>query len=257
MSHARALFRGVPAPITAAIAAAWALALAAQINGSAELFGHDRLIQGGLPLAHAFAIHLTAWQAMIVAMMLPTSLPLIRMFAVAAAGQQHPGRATAALLGGYASIWALFGALAFAADTALHAGIEASPALSSVEWAIGGLTLALAGAYQFSALKDACLRQCRHPGPFLLHHYQRGVRGALALGARHGVFCLGCCWALMLLMFAVGTANLIWMALLTAITVHEKTHPRGRDGVPVTGIALLGTASIVLPYSAWAAGILD
>jgi predicted metal-binding membrane protein len=114
--------------------------------------------------------------------------------------------------------------------------------------------LALAGAFQFTSLKDACLDKCRHPSQFLRRYYRRGPAGGFQLGARHGVFCVGCCWALMLVMFAAGVASLVWMALLTAVMVHEKTQPSGARAVPVTGVALLGAASVVLLYSAYAAG---
>ena len=256
MATARGLTAGVPAPVTAAIAAAWALALGAQASGNAELLGHDWLLGGGLATGEAFAVHLAAWQTMVAAMMLPTALPLIRMFSAAAARQPRPRAAMGTFLGGYVVVWGAFGALAFTGDLALHAAIEASAALASTEWAIGGATLALAGGFQFSRLKDACLRKCRHPWPFLLHHYERGTAGALRLGIRHGGYCLGCCWALMLVMFAVGVASLVWMAALTAVMIHEKTRPRGREGVPVTGTALLAAAAIVLPYSAWSQGLL-
>ena len=87
----------------------------------------------------------------------------------------------------------------------------------------------------------------------MLRHYRRGVGGGFRLGARHGAFCVGCCWALMLVMFAVGVASLVWMAVLTAVMVHEKTRPAGRRAVPVTGVALLAAASTVLAYGAYAA----
>ena len=88
----------------------------------------------------------------------------------------------------------------------------------------------------------------------MLRYYKRGVGGGFRLGARHGAFCVGCCWALMLVMFAAGVANLVWMALLTALMVHEKTRPAGRRAVPVTGITLLAMSSVVLLWSAYAAG---
>ena len=113
--------------------------------------------------------------------------------------------------------------------------------------------LALAGAFQFTKLKDACLDKCRHPAQFMMRYYGRGPRGGLQLGMRHGAFCVGCCWALMLVMFAAGVASLIWMALLTGVMIHEKTRPAGARAVPVTGVALLAAASVVLAYSAAAA----
>jgi predicted metal-binding membrane protein len=245
---------GLAPPILIAIAAAWAAAVAAQAAGASALLHHDALLVGGPPPLLAGLLFLLAWQVMIVAMMLPSSLPLVRMFAVASSNAPHRSRAMAAFLGGYALVWSAFGALAFALDAGLHAAVAASPWLHAREWAIGGSVLALAGAFQFTPWKDACLDKCRHPAQFLTRHYARGARAGFRLGARHGAFCVGCCWALMLVMFAAGVASLLWMALLTALMVHEKTRPAGRRAVPVTGVALLGLASVVLLYSGFAAG---
>jgi predicted metal-binding membrane protein len=244
---------GLPRPILIAIAAAWLTAVAAQVAGTAALLHHDALIEDGPPLVFAGVLSLLAWQVMIAAMMLPSSLPLVRLFGAASARAPHRSRAMAAFLGGYALVWSAFGALAFMMDAALHEAVDASPWLHDHEWAIGGSVLALAGAFQFTSLKDACLDKCRHPAQFLMRYYERGVGGGFRLGARHGAFCVGCCWALMLVMFAAGVASLIWMALLTAIMIHEKTRPTGARAVPVTGVALLAMASIVLAYSAYAA----
>jgi len=193
---------------------------------------------------------------MIAAMMLPTSLPLMRLFSRASAGQPRPRTAMAGFLGGYALVWSGFGALAFGFDFALHTAVDANAGLHSYEWLIGGSVLAVAGAFQFTSLKDACLDKCRHPAQFLLRFYERGAAGGLRLGARYGAFCVGCCWALMLVMFAAGVASLICMALLTAVMVHEKTHPAGRRAVPVAGVTLLATASVVLLASAYVNGAL-
>ena len=160
----------------------------------------------------------------------------------------------AAFIGGYALVWSAFGLAAFCFDASLHAAVNSSGWLAHHDWWIGGSVLALAGAFQFTSLKDACLDKCRHPAQFLMRFYERGPAGGFRLGARHGLFCVGCCWALMLVMFAAGVASLIWMALLTGVMIHEKTRPMGARAVPVTGAALLGAASIVLIYSAYAAG---
>lgn len=251
----RRLPAGMPAPVLAAVAIAWALAVVVEAAGRADLMAHGGLIDGGLPLTDAFAIHLGAWAAMVVAMMLPTTVPLLRLFRAAAVGQERPAAAVAALVSGYVLVWVAFGALAFGADIGLHAAIESNSTLHSAEWAMPGAALAAGGVFQFTALKDACLRQCRHPAAFLLRHYERGVGGGLRVGVRHGIVCVGCCWALMLVMFAVGVANLIWMAVLTAVMVHEKTRAGGRASVPVTGLALLGAAAAVWAYSAQTAGV--
>ena len=132
--------------------------------------------------------------------------------------------------------------------------VDALPWLSERPWLVAGSVLALAGALQFSEPKERCLSKCRHPGPYLLARYRRGAAAAFRLGFGHGLFCLGCCWALMLVMFAAGVASLVWMALLTAVMVHEKTRSAGDRAVPVTGVSLLGLASVVLLYSAYQAG---
>jgi predicted metal-binding membrane protein len=250
---AAARVRGVPLPIVAAIAAAWAAAIAAETTGASAVLHHDHVLSHGPPSAWAVVGFLAAWQVMVAAMMLPSSLPLVRMFAAASARAAGSGRAMAAFLGGYALVWTGFGALAFAGDFGLHTAVNASSFLTDHEWAIAGSVIALAGLFQFTRLKDACLDKCRHPASFMVRHYRRGARGAFELGTRHGVFCVGCCWALMLVVFALGATNLTLMALLTALMVHEKTRPAGRRVVPVTGVALLAVASVMLAYSAYGA----
>jgi predicted metal-binding membrane protein len=198
----------------------------------------------------AFALFLAAWQAMIAAMMLPSSLPLIRLFAVASARAPARGRAMAAFLGGYSIVWTAFGAVAFAGDAVLHRLLDQTAELRAHQGVIVAALLALAGAVQFTPLKDRCLTQCRHPGAFLIRHYRRGTGSAFTIGGRHGLFCLGCCWALMLVMFVAGAASLIWMAALTALMVYEKTARHGNHTVPLAGIALLAWATLVLVHPA-------
>jgi predicted metal-binding membrane protein len=247
---------GFPWPVLAAISLAWALALASELTGVAPLLNHDALIERGPGAAAGLVLFLLAWQVMIAAMMLPSSLPLLRLFSRASAGQPRPRVAMAGFLAGYALVWSGFGALAFGFDVGVHAAVDANAWVRAHDWVLGGAVLALAGAFQFTSLKDACLDRCRHPGQFLLRFYERGTAGGLRLGARHGAFCVGCCWALMLVMFAAGVASLVWMAVLTAIMVHEKARPAGRRAVPVTGVALLAMASVVFLYSAYESGAL-
>jgi predicted metal-binding membrane protein len=247
---------GIPVVVVAAIAIAWALAITAEVSGVARSLHHDALIHSNLPYGVSLLVFLLAWQSMIAAMMLPSSLPLVRLFAVAAAGQPRSRSAMASFLGGYALVWTGFAWVAFSGDVGIHAGVDAWPWLSDHAWVIAGGTLALAGAFQFSGLKDACLRQCRHPAAYLLGHYERGIGGAYRLGRDHGLYCVGCCWALMLLMFAAGVASLWWMAALTGLMVYEKTAPGGRRAVPIAGVAMLALAALVLAHPGWAPGIL-
>ena len=240
----------VPRPVVAAIVLAWALAIAAEVSGTGTFMHHDALIEGGIPFAVTVALFLIAWQAMIAAMMLPSSLPLVRLLSSAPPADEQPRARIAAFLGGYAGVWTLFALLAFCGDAVVHATVDSSPWLAARPWLIAAGALALAGAYQFTSLKDACLRECRQPGAFLADHYLRRTRDGFRLGWKHGLFCLGCCWALMLVMFAAGMASLVWMAGLTALMVYETSAPR-RRAVPFAGIALLALAGLVLIHPDW------
>ncbi len=237
--------------IVAAIAAAWLLAIAAQISGSGRLVHHDSLIEGGLPIWAALLLFVLAWQAMIAAMMLPSSLPLIRMFAMTSAAQANRGVVMMAFLGGYVVVWTLFGVAAFAGDMVVHRLVDRWGWLASHPWLIAASVLGLAGAFQFSKLKDACLNKCRLPGVYLVQHYRRGGAAAFALGRDHGLFCVGCCWALMLVSFAAGFANLWWMAALTALMVYEKIGLHGKKIVPAVGVVLIVWALLIVAHPPW------
>jgi predicted metal-binding membrane protein len=242
--------RRLPAAIPVAVVAAWAVAIAAELTGRSAQLHHGALIGGG-SLILGLALFLLAWQVMVVAMMLPTAIPMIRGFNVAAANQPRPKAAQLAFLAGYAAVWTEFGALAFAGDLGVHYAVDSWPWLQDHSHVIAAGSLAIAGAFQFSSLKDKCLTECRHPGAFLLRYYRRGTRAAFLLGARHGLFCAGCCWALMLVMFGAGIANLWWMAALTALMVFEKTARGGEKAVPIAGVALLASSLLVLLNPAW------
>jgi predicted metal-binding membrane protein len=241
----------VPRAVVLAIAAAWALALVAELTGTGGRLHHDSLLEGGPPLWVALPLFLLAWQVMVAAMMLPSSLPLLRLFDAVTRRRDAQEHTRVAFVGGYVAVWAAFGAFAFLGDSVVHHVVDATPALSERPWLVAGGVLALAGAFQFSDLKDRCLSKCRHPGPYLLAHYRRGASGAFWLGFGHGVFCLGCCWALMLLMFAVGVAHVAWMAALAALMVYEKTGRHGYRVARVAGVVLLVWAAVVLVHPGW------
>ena len=226
--------------------------MAVEVSGIAGSLHHDSLLEGGPGFGPALLLFLLGWQVMVAAMMLPSSLPLVRMFAAASSGAPDRGRALTAFVGAYAVVWSGFGLLAFLGDAGLHALVASSTWMAANDWAIAPSVLLLAGAFQFTPLKDACLRACRHPASFLRRHYRRGAGGAFSLGARHGLFCVGCCWALMLVMFAAGAVSLIWMAALTALMVHEKTRPAGARTVPLTGTVLLAAGSTLMLWGVYA-----
>jgi predicted metal-binding membrane protein len=239
------------------VVGAWALALFAQMSDRTGDLHHGALIEGGAPVWWSLLLFLLAWQVMIGAMMLPSSLPLIRLFNRTAADQPRAHVVRAAFVGGYLLIWTAFGALAFTGDIFVHQAVDRWTWLAEHTWLIGGSTLLLAGAFQFSDLKKKCLSECRNPGAFLLKHYRRGVGEAFRIGRGHGFFCLGCCWALMLVGFAVGVANLAWMAVLTLVMLFEKTGKGGERGVAPIGVGLMALGVLVLLHPAWLPPLFD
>jgi predicted metal-binding membrane protein len=202
-----------------------------------------RTLPGGGVLVPA-ALSGAAWVLMCMAMMLPTTLPLFAAFDRVASRRPDHGRLLALLGLGYLAVWAGFGVLAHGLHGMLLALVDSVPALAWRGWLIGAAIIALAGAFQFSALKYRCLEKCRSPLSFVIEHW-RGraqARQAFLLGAHHGLFCLGCCWALMLLMFAVGAGSLGWMLLLAAVMAVEKNLPWGRRLSAPLGFSLLAWA---------------
>jgi predicted metal-binding membrane protein len=188
---------------------------------------------------------------MIAAMMLPTTLPMLWLFARVSSGQPRSGLLRAVFVAAYLMVWTGFAVLAFVFDAALHTLAVRAGWPGEHPAVIMGGALLLAGWFQFSRLKERCLEQCRHPASFLIRWYRHGLGPAWSLGVRHGLFCLGCCWALMLLMFAVGVAGVAWMALLTGVMLIEKTARWGKRLVPVVGLLLLLWGNLVLFQPGW------
>ncbi|MGF6507429.1 putative metal-binding membrane protein [Paraburkholderia sp. 32] len=200
----------------------------------------------GASLTIAALLHSVAWLLMIAAMMLPTAFPLFDTFRRMTVARANRRTLMALLIVGYATMWALFGVLAHGFDAALHLVADQSASLLANGWLIGAAIVALAGLYQFSSLKHRCLDKCRSPLMFITEHWRgrSARRESFALGISHGAFCIGCCWALMLLMFAVGTGSVGWMLALGAIMSAEKNFSWGSSIGKPLGIALL-------VWSAW------
>jgi predicted metal-binding membrane protein len=234
------------------IALAWAAALLAALTNQRYLIDHHWLIEeSGLPWLVAALIFLLCWQVMTVAMMVPSSLPMVNLMTYAARKQTRTRAVLAAFLAGYALVWTGFAVAAFVGDTMIHRTVDASPWLADHASLIGATTFTIAGLFQFSPLKDRCLTACRSPLGFFIRYYQQGAAPAWKLGVRHGLFCLGCCWALMLIMFGIGVGSLAWMAGLTGMMVIEKALPGGRRIAPFIGVACLLLAALWLLHPAW------
>lgn len=236
-----------PAVVLWAVAGAcWAVTFALVLTGGVEAAHHDHVLEHDtLPWPLRIAEFLAVWVVMLGAMMLPTVVPLARLFAPVSARAPGPRRARAGLYAGYLAVWTAFAPVALFGDAGLHLLVHSWPWLAAHAGLILGSALLLAGAFQFSPLKNACLTACRNPAAFLWQHYRRGVRGALVLGVRHGVSCVGCCWALMLVMFATGVGGLAWMLGITAVMVAEKTTRWGARLVVPVGVGLLLAGSVL------------
>jgi predicted metal-binding membrane protein len=193
-------------------------------------------------------LYVTGWVVMTVAMMLPTALPLLAIFAGITAGRADRGLLLTLVIAGYLFIWSAFGLLAHAADMGLHAIVASNTWLSFNGWIVGVLILAIAGLFQFSRLKYRCLDKCRTPFSFVNEHWRGRSerRQSFLLGVHHGLFCVGCCWAIMLLMFVVGTGSVGWMLAVGAVMALEKNVAWGRWLSVSLGFALLAASAGVL-----------
>ncbi len=193
------------------------------------------------------------WTLMTVAMMLPTSVPLLVLFQRMTRGGARAAWLLGVVICGYVGVWVLVGAALEAVNRALRAGIARIAWPADAEWIAAGVILAIAGLYQFSPLKYACLEKCRSPLSFLIGRWRGGspTYQALRLGAEHGLYCVGCCWSLMLLMFVVGAGNLGGMLLLGVLMAVEKNYRWGRRLSAPLGVVLTAGGIGVL-VAGWA-----
>jgi predicted metal-binding membrane protein len=239
--------------IWGAITGAWIITvlLVGSGNGS-YIVDHDAVLENRqLGWALTLLLFVGAWQLMTAAMMLPSSMPMMAVFLRVSRRHARPLRSFGAFMFGYFAIWTGFAVAALAGDAGVHWLEDRSALLAERPWLIGGSVLVLAGAFQFSSLKERCLDTCRDPLAFFWSHYVAGKRSAWKLGVRHGLFCLGCCWALMLTMFAVGMGSLAWMTALAGVMVIEKTTRYGnRLATPIGIILIVWGASVTLNF-AW------
>ena len=193
------------------------------------------------------------WCVMMVAMMLPSAGPMILTYARVHQQRAVHGKAVAptwCFVAGYLAVWTGFGLLAAATQLSLQQHLLLSSAMGSVNPTLGGGLLILAGVFQLSPIKQACLSKCRTPLSFLMTEWREGAAGALVTGIRHGGYCLGCCWALMLLMFVGGVMSLLWMAGLALYFLLEKLAPRACSLSRLSGALLIGAGLSLLLITA-------
>ena len=190
------------------------------------------------------------WWVMMVAMMLPSVAPTVLLYATllrrTSAAAEAPAIAWV-FLGGYLLAWAGFGLGACTLQWALEsAGIVSATMMTLLETVPGAVVLILAGSFQFSSLKDTCLSHCRSPAEFIARRRRPGVSGGLLMGLEHGVYCLGCCWVLMVLLFVGGVMNLYWIVGLAAFVALEKLTPFGRIASRLAGAGLILWGTLIL-----------
>ncbi|HEV8257986.1 MAG TPA: DUF2182 domain-containing protein [Casimicrobiaceae bacterium] len=177
-------------------------------------------------LALVFAM----WAIMMIAMMLPSAAPMMLLFAALSQKLRKPRPRSEffAFVGGYVAVWSGFSLLATLMQWSLLEARLVSPMMQASSPSLSGVLLLAAGLYQLTPLKQACLARCRSPLAFLTAEWRKGLRGAFVMGVRHGLFCLGCCWLAMLLLFVLGIMNVVWIVVLAAFILAEKTLPRSR-----------------------------
>jgi predicted metal-binding membrane protein len=223
-------------------AAAWALLI-----GQAGMAGEMGM---GLTMGMAVPVFLGIWVAMMVAMMFPTAAPMILVFARVNATRRERGSAfvpTWIFVAAYLLIWIAFGAVAYVLATAAEGLAASSMWLMENGPRIGGVVLVLAGLYQLSPLKRVCLSKCRSPMQFIMTGWREGRGGAFRMGLEHGLYCLGCCWLLFVILFPLGMMNVAAMALITVLIFAEKSLPLGRQvGLAAAGLLIAYGLLVVL-----------
>ena len=201
-----------------------------------------------------FGLMFLMWAVMMTAMMVPSAAPMVLLFATVnrrRREQQRPYVPTGVFLSGYVLVWCGFAAAATLANWGLHTNSLLSSMMGgSTSAYLGGALLMTAGIFQWSTLKSICLTRCRSPLSFLLSDWREGTGGALRMGLRHGIYCVGCCWILMGLLFVLGVMNLLWIAALAGFVLLEKAASGGRQVGRGTGVLLFAWGALM------AAGVL-
>jgi len=199
-----------------------------------------------------FSLMFFMWAVMMVGMMVPTAMRAVLIYASIAkraSGQGTPVAATYWFVAGYVLIWTTFSLAATIVQGLLDRLGLLSPMMVSVSAALGAALLITAGIYQLSPWKDACLKHCQSPAMYLASHFKPGIGGAIALGSRHGSYCLGCCWAIMALLFLGGVMNLLWIAAITSFVLAEKLLPPKLRIARVSGILMIVGGTVFLSFA--------
>jgi predicted metal-binding membrane protein len=190
----------------------------------------------------ALGWYVGVWVTMMAAMMLPSATPMVLLFDRVAAERRRrgvPAVATSVFVATYLAVWTAYGLVAYG----LFRGVRALD-IGFLEWSRGGpyvagTLVALAGVYELTPIKNVCLRHCRSPLHYVVGHWREGVGGAIRMGAEHGTYCVGCCWALMVVLFALGVMSILWMAVVAAVIFAQKVLPHGDRFAPAFALAFV------------------
>jgi predicted metal-binding membrane protein len=199
-----------------------------------DMTGMDMGMSMAMPQTYSWGVFdllliFTMWAVMMVAMMVPTTAPMVLLFATTnrkRLEQRKPFVSTAVFLSGYLVVWTGFAVFAALAQWLLHNKALMSAMMVSTSAALGGVLLLAAGIFQWTPLKNTCLSHCRSPLDFVVTHWREGRLGAFLMGCKHGIYCVGCCWVLMSILFVTGVMNLFWVALIAGFVLLEKIAPR-------------------------------
>ena len=238
---------GVLAGLAGTTAIAWILTV--QLAGGSSMPVASMDMASAVPSTPPQFLFVSAmWAAMMVGMMVPSATPMVLAYADWTRRGTSGNRpaAVASFLSGYVLVWLGFSVLAAMLQSALErvGVLTATGAISRP--ALGGTVLLLAGLFQVTPWKESCLRRCRTPVGFLIAEWRDGSKGAVVMGVRHGVYCLGCCWLLMAVLFVVGTMHVVWMAAVAGFVLAEKLAPRSLRVSYVAAAVLVGSGAWIL-----------
>jgi predicted metal-binding membrane protein len=234
--------------LVSALAWAYLIRLDGQMSSASESMARMGMTIDAPWSARDFFFTFMMWSVMMVGMMSPSAAPVLMLFSEmgASRGDSHASARSLLFGAGHISMWIAFSAAAALLQWALHQGASLSPEMRVMSSPIAGAILIGAGVYQLSPVKGACLKRCQSPIGFLLGNWREGNKGALELGLRHGVYCLGCCWGLMLVLFVVGVMNLAWVAALTVFVLAEKFGPWGTWISRVGGVSMIAAGLLFM-----------